>query len=143
VSIYLLRSRRISSTLMATAGGVGEVVAAVMEHPVGTVLNPDRWVCWWGEWHSGQPRDLCHRPHHCIYSTGDRGPPTRCGWAPPIRARTRSRVRVRAVGLGREEIILTFSPLISTFLLTLYFHFIHFILDQYIGHVSSSQLYCR
>jgi hypothetical protein len=55
--------------------------------------------------------------------------------------------RERGVGSSRwtrsSEINLTFSPLISTLLLTLTLHFTHFITDQYIEHVSSSQLNCR
>jgi hypothetical protein len=47
----------------------------------------------------------------------------------------------RAVGLIPLEINLTFSPLISSLLLTLYFT--RFITDQYIEHVLSSQLNCR
>jgi hypothetical protein len=55
--------------------------------------------------------------------------------------------RGRGVGSSRWtrscEINLTFSPLISTLLLTLTLHFTCFITDQYIEHVSSSQLNCR
>jgi hypothetical protein len=105
---------------------------------------PDRWVVWWGEW---QLRATSYRvplAPTTLYSAGDRGPPTseRLGapdqGADEVKGSCQSRW-----ALVRWRSILTFSPLISTFLLTLYFHFIRFILDQSIGHVSSSQLYCR
>jgi hypothetical protein len=106
--------------------------------------NPNRWVVWWGEW---QLRATSYRvplAPTTLYSAGDRGPPTseRLGapdqGADEVKGSCQSRW-----ALVRWRSILTFSPLISTFLLTLYFHFIRFILDQSIGHVSSSQLYCR
>jgi hypothetical protein len=48
---------------------------------------------------SGQPRTECHWPPplYIVQATGAHQPAN--GWAPPIRARTRSRGRARAVGL--------------------------------------------
>jgi hypothetical protein len=110
------------------------------EHPVGTAQTLIGGSVSGASGSSRSPRAECHRPPPLFIAqaTGAHQPDAvgrpRSGRGQGLR---------RVVGLERVEIILTFSPLISTLLLTLYFHFIRFILDQSIGHVSSSQLYCR
>ena len=71
-----------------------------------------------------------------LYRQRHRGPPTMVWLGAPDQGAIMGSRWV--VGPTRVEINLTFSPLISTF-----FAFTNFITDQYIEHVSSSQLNCR
>jgi hypothetical protein len=98
--------------------------------------NPDRWVVWLGEW---QLRAISYRVPPApttLYIAGDRVPPTSERLGAPDQGAVKR--HVEQLGSYVVEINLTFPPLISTLLLTLYLYFNHFILDQFRGHVSSS-----
>jgi hypothetical protein len=69
------------------------------ELPVGTALTLIGGSSGGASGSSGQPRTECHWPPplYIVQAIGAHQPAN--GWAPPIRARTRSRGRARAVGL--------------------------------------------
>ena len=93
----------------------------------------------WGAWQHGEPRTACRRPPPLYVALRDRGPLTILRLGAPIRACIRGPVG-RWAHTG--EINLTFSPLISTLLLTLYFlvYLFHHILVHRACFIITTQL---
>ena len=94
------------------------VTTALVELPVSSACTLDRMGCGWGVWRRGEPRTSCPGPHH-LYIRRSQGPTNQKGLDAPDQG-VLTKGLAQAVGPLRE-INLTFSPLISTLLLTLYF----------------------
>jgi hypothetical protein len=72
-------------------------------------------------WRLGQPRVLSPCPHSLLYGTVRRGPTNPVGLDAPDQGGDQG--PSRPLGLTRRKSILTFSPLISSYTLTLNFDF--------------------
>ena len=113
---------------------------AAAELPVGLAQNPRSDWCVGGVVVHGQPLNPCPGtpPLYIALATGAHQP--WFGWAPPIRARVRG--PFDPLGSNGIEINLTFPPLISTLLLTLYFlvYLFHHILVHRACFIVTAQL---
>jgi hypothetical protein len=88
-------------------------------------------------WLRGRSRTSSPSPHLPFIALCDGGPPTKSGWAPPIRARDQG---TKVVGSTRKEIKPNILPLdLSSF--SLFFNFILKTFDSYF--LTSILFHCR